>query len=257
MAFVALYEANVLYPGSFRDLLIRLGQTGLFQAKWTDEILDEVWGPPETPAAPMGQHVGVKRSTAIRHLVEMASEASESVSLGDSGIDWPLSELWVTGDLLDGGGELEVGAVILVLDVAAYEMPWLAKHPAGEWVGQRLRLGKRPMLWCYRPSVWLAWNAHDRRVARFWSADSGVSEAAIEALLSGADPGVEEPSDEELRAQLLVEREVSHACLRRIVDNYWERDWRREHRGHEAEDPLWRAAAGLMEIDDALAALDG
>jgi len=42
MAFVAIDDANVLYPGSLRDLLIRLGQIGLFQAKWTDQILDEM-----------------------------------------------------------------------------------------------------------------------------------------------------------------------------------------------------------------------
>jgi predicted nucleic acid-binding protein len=42
MAFIAIYDANVLYPGSLRDLLIRLGQTGLFQAKWTHQILDEM-----------------------------------------------------------------------------------------------------------------------------------------------------------------------------------------------------------------------
>ena len=42
MAFVAIYDANVLYPGSLRDLLVRLAQTGLFQAKWTDQILDEM-----------------------------------------------------------------------------------------------------------------------------------------------------------------------------------------------------------------------
>lgn len=43
MAFVALYDANVLYPGSLRDLLVRLGQSGLVQVKWTDQILDEVF----------------------------------------------------------------------------------------------------------------------------------------------------------------------------------------------------------------------
>lgn len=43
MASIALYDANVLYPGSLRDLLIRLGQSGLIQAKWTDQILDEVF----------------------------------------------------------------------------------------------------------------------------------------------------------------------------------------------------------------------
>ena len=41
MDLVAIYDANVLYPASLRDLLIRLAQTGLFQAKWTDQILDE------------------------------------------------------------------------------------------------------------------------------------------------------------------------------------------------------------------------
>lgn len=41
MAFVVVYDACVLYPASVRDLLIRLAGTGLFQARWTDRILDE------------------------------------------------------------------------------------------------------------------------------------------------------------------------------------------------------------------------
>lgn len=43
MAFIVVYDANVLYPSTLRDLLIRIGQAGLVQAKWTDEILDEVF----------------------------------------------------------------------------------------------------------------------------------------------------------------------------------------------------------------------
>jgi predicted nucleic acid-binding protein len=42
--FVVLYDANVLYPSTLRDLLIRIAQAGLVQAKWTDRILDEVFG---------------------------------------------------------------------------------------------------------------------------------------------------------------------------------------------------------------------
>ena len=42
MAFVVVYDACVLYPNTLRDLLIRLGQARLVQAKWTDRILDEV-----------------------------------------------------------------------------------------------------------------------------------------------------------------------------------------------------------------------
>lgn len=45
MAFVVLYDANVLYPSTLRDLLIRIAQAGVVQAaKWTDQILDEVFG---------------------------------------------------------------------------------------------------------------------------------------------------------------------------------------------------------------------
>ncbi len=37
----AVYDANTLYPAPLRDLLIRLSQAGLVQAKWTDAIHDE------------------------------------------------------------------------------------------------------------------------------------------------------------------------------------------------------------------------
>ena len=45
MAFVVIYDANVLYPNTLRDLLIRIAQLPhLVQAKWTDEILGEMLG---------------------------------------------------------------------------------------------------------------------------------------------------------------------------------------------------------------------
>ncbi|MBP2349916.1 hypothetical protein JOF29_000999 [Kribbella aluminosa] len=43
MPFTVVYDANVLYPNSLRDLLIRVAQAGLVQAKWTDQILDETF----------------------------------------------------------------------------------------------------------------------------------------------------------------------------------------------------------------------
>jgi hypothetical protein len=42
MAFIVVYDANVLYPNTLRDLLIRIAnQPHLVQAKWTDRILDD------------------------------------------------------------------------------------------------------------------------------------------------------------------------------------------------------------------------
>jgi len=43
MAFVVVYDASVLYPSVLRDLLIRIAQSGLVQAKWTEGILDEMF----------------------------------------------------------------------------------------------------------------------------------------------------------------------------------------------------------------------
>ena len=36
-----VYDANVLVGNTQRDLLVRIAQTSLVQAKWTDRILDE------------------------------------------------------------------------------------------------------------------------------------------------------------------------------------------------------------------------
>ncbi|MCY2928674.1 MAG: PIN domain-containing protein [Planctomycetota bacterium] len=40
-AVTALYDACVLYPAPLRDFLLRLALTGLFRARWTDDIHDE------------------------------------------------------------------------------------------------------------------------------------------------------------------------------------------------------------------------
>jgi hypothetical protein len=39
--FTALYDACVLYPAPLRDLLMELAQTGLFHARWSNQIHEE------------------------------------------------------------------------------------------------------------------------------------------------------------------------------------------------------------------------
>ncbi|MDY7099929.1 MAG: hypothetical protein S0880_01960 [Actinomycetota bacterium] len=200
----------------------------------------------------------MKRTTAVRHLVELSEVASEQARLGAD--DWPLASMWATGELLGPASELEVGEVVLVIEAPPEEMPWLALHPAGEWVGHVLRLGKRPLLWRYRPLVWPVWSVRDRRLARFWSTGEGIDDDAITALREvrpDGPPLVTTPSERELIDQLREERRVSAAHLRRVLEHYWDRDWRRDHKGYEEspEDHLWRAGQAVTEIDDALAAL--
>jgi len=38
----AIYDACVLYPSGLRDLLVRLAEANLVQARWTERILDEM-----------------------------------------------------------------------------------------------------------------------------------------------------------------------------------------------------------------------
>jgi len=39
--FTAVFDANVLYPAALRDLLMWLGLSGLFRARWTEQIHEE------------------------------------------------------------------------------------------------------------------------------------------------------------------------------------------------------------------------
>ena len=40
-AFIAFYDANVLYPAELRNLLMHLALTGLFRAKWSAAVHEE------------------------------------------------------------------------------------------------------------------------------------------------------------------------------------------------------------------------
>ncbi|MBO0810235.1 MAG: PIN domain-containing protein [Actinobacteria bacterium] len=42
MPFAVVYDAAALYPNAQRDLLLRIARHGLVQAKWTEQILDEM-----------------------------------------------------------------------------------------------------------------------------------------------------------------------------------------------------------------------
>jgi hypothetical protein len=172
-----------------------------------------------------------------------------------------LNEMWVGGDLLTLADTMEAAAVVLVLDLPAEEVPWLAMHPTGESIGYQLRLGKRPLLWCYRPRAWPVWNHQNRRLARFWSTEGGVDSSTIEALQSRRLDRLDvvEPSDDELAGQLREELAVSRRHLRAMLNDYWDRDWRRDHKGLEEspQDHLWRAATAVTDILDALDDLKG
>ena len=200
----------------------------------------------------------MKYSTAVSRLRTLADEANDQWQrLGESDIGWPLDELWVAGELLSGPEELDSIAMILMLDEPADELPWLALHPSGEWVGEQLRLTKLPVVWSYRPAVYPAWNARHQRVLRFWSAKAGPDTDVLDRLDQRRLDRlpVVEPTRAELADQLEVERDTCRRRLHQVLDSYWDVDWRRQHNGFgvQPEDYLWRAAEAVDEIEAALA----
>ncbi len=158
-------------------------------------------------------------------------------------IGWPLEEVWVTGAVLDPVDELEHGSIVLMIDLPPAELPWLAVHPTAEWIGDQLRLRKRPLWWSYR----------DRRVARLWSATSGLDDEVIDALRTQRPPKVVEPALDQLLDQLGIEVAVAKAHLRTILAHSRAQEGRRANRrGTSPEDQLWRAATAVTEIETAI-----
>ncbi|MFL6056271.1 MAG: hypothetical protein ACJ72W_25730 [Actinoallomurus sp.] len=73
MAFVVVYDANVLYGNTVRDLLIRIAQAGMVQAKWTHKILDE-----------MLEHLAANRPDIPPETIEDVLDALERAGLVES-----------------------------------------------------------------------------------------------------------------------------------------------------------------------------
>jgi predicted nucleic acid-binding protein len=60
VAFVVLYDACVLHPAPLRDLLIRIANTGIVRARWSERILDECFSSihdqrPDIPKGALGR----------------------------------------------------------------------------------------------------------------------------------------------------------------------------------------------------------
>jgi hypothetical protein len=197
----------------------------------------------------------MKRASAVRHLVDMARDASRFADL--SYVEWPLRELWVGGEILEGPDTPDVVTVILVLDLPLDELAWLAIPPTEQVVVQLLRLPKLPMQHFSRPLAGPAWNPECRRLVRFWTLETGVDELVIEALRSGIPLSPVEPDPYEFSRQMEVELLRSRNHLDTVLDHYWEHDWRREHRGDGIypENHLWRASQAIRDIEAAIEAL--
>jgi hypothetical protein len=90
MAFTVVYDANVLYPDTLRDLLIRIAQAGLVLAKWTNEILDEMFravsrNRPDIPPDKLGRLRDLMNRAVRDCLVTGYEPLTEGLKLPDPG----------------------------------------------------------------------------------------------------------------------------------------------------------------------------
>jgi hypothetical protein len=90
MTFTVVYDANVLYPNTLRDLLIRIAQSGMVQAKWTSAILDEMAtalsrNRPDIPPAKLGRLRDLMNGAVRDCLVSGYEPLIEGLKLPDPG----------------------------------------------------------------------------------------------------------------------------------------------------------------------------
>lgn len=127
------------------------------------------------------------------------------------------------------------------------------------WLIDALRLDKGGYSYYWRSRHDPVWNHHIRGPVRFWSVD-GADEEVLTALserrLDDLPRVTAEPAEE--RARTTVELAAALTRMRQVHQNYWERGWRREHRGNYRypENELWDAVDGYLDLLDAARAPD-
>ncbi|MBW3605779.1 MAG: hypothetical protein KY460_12905, partial [Actinobacteria bacterium] len=109
-----------------------------------------------------------------------------------------------------------------------------APLPAGGWIADRLRLTKRPAAWFLRSTAHPVRNHRLRELLRVWTT-ARAERQAIQRLRRG-------------------ELAQCRRHLATVLDNYHDRDWRRDHTGVGVypEDHLRRAAQAVRELTDAV-----
>ncbi|MEV0623237.1 hypothetical protein AB0I81_58675 [Nonomuraea sp. NPDC050404] len=172
-------------------------------------------------------------------------------------VDEPfLREAYVFGDLTAGADPVEVIEVAFVLNLPPEEVAWETQPPGTAWLVDFLRLDRGGVAYWWRSRGEPVGNHRIREPVRFWSLD-GVEKGVLDALAErrfGAVREVAAYGDGSGRTAAQVQEELRTALehLRAVHGAYWERGWRRTHRGRGRypENHLWEAVAGYLDLLD-------
>ncbi|WP_188190974.1 DUF7711 family protein [Nonomuraea sp. SYSU D8015] len=165
-----------------------------------------------------------------------------------------LREAYVFGDLLEGSDPVDAIEAVFVLNLPPEEVTWGSQPPGTAWVVDFLDLDKGGVAYYWRSFRDPVGNHVIRGPVRFWSLE-GPDKSVLDALaerrfdvLRRVTPGAEEE-----RARVAGELEAALEHLRAVHRSYWDRKWRREHRGigRYPEHHLWEAVQGYLDLLDA------
>ncbi|HKN96782.1 MAG TPA: hypothetical protein VJX10_06685 [Pseudonocardiaceae bacterium] len=197
----------------------------------------------------MDDNLNMRYRRAVEKLRLLADACSGTTRLP---IEEPfLVEAYVFGDVLDGADPVESVQVAFAIELPPDEVPWCSEPAGTAWLVDSLRLDKGGFAYWWRSRHEPVWNHLIREPVRFWSLD-GPDEAVLGALGDRrfADlPRITAPSSE-LRRRARVELDRALVRLRAVHQKYWDRDWRREHRGlgRFPENHLWEATDGYLDL---------
>jgi len=191
----------------------------------------------------------MRYETAVGRLRTIADRCQQASGLWD---DEPLlTGAYAFGAVLDRRADVDVVQVAFVLDLPPEELTWLSQPQSCVGLPRLLQIDKAPVDWYWRPKLWPVSNHLIDRPLRIWSAD-GPEVAALDALARGDAETLRVPAPTaiEARVQRATELEASLAHLRAVEVAYWEREWRKEHRGFGVypENHLWDAVHGYLDL---------
>jgi hypothetical protein len=204
-----------------------------------------------------GRGAGDDEVMRYRRAVEKLSELAGRCERAKR---WPpggpfLLEAYVFGDVLAGADPLEAVEVALVLNLPPEEVPWESNPHGTGWLADELRLSKGGFAFWWRSHLEPVANHVIKGPVRFWSREGPDRDvlAALTERRFGDLPRVPLPAGavQEQQATAAIAAALSH--LREVRDSYWDRDWRREHRGlgRYPEHELWEAVNGYLDLHDA------
>jgi hypothetical protein len=193
---------------------------------------------------------GMRYRRAVEKLRALGEACTSSTRLP---LDEPfLREAYVFGEVLAGADPVESVEVALVLNLPSPDVPWESQPRGTAWLVDHLRLDKGGYRYWWRSREGPVANHVIREPVRFWSATDGPDETVLQALAERRFDFLSRQTEpESIRGAAELASALEN--LRAVCGSYWEREWRREHRGsgRYPEDTLWEAVHGYLDLLDA------